>query len=304
MGKGGGIMKTFIVSVSRMAKGKEGYKQNKYRFGWSFYPEQHTIESLIKLAAVEGYSFLAGEFARESPAHYGREDVNTARITENFRQTYIIPLDDDGKESEAVEFWENDLLFKTFGGGYYHSASSTIEQPRIRPIFELDTPITDSGLYQEIRHAFGWYYNQDGAKRIDVLPQIPQVWYGSPHPTNYRILAGVLPIQAIQQLILDPYRQVVTAQREARRREIDQYQRQNRDKGDGGGILLWLARRQPGDNRNLCLLWASSQLKKLGETWATVGNDLIAACRANGYFDAYAHSDREIQRVFGKGKAL
>lgn len=295
-------MKTFIVSVSRMAKGKKGYSRDKYQFGWSFYPEQHTIESLIKLATVEGYSFLAGEFARESPAYYGRaDDVSTARITENFRQTFIIPLDDDGKESDAVEFWENDLLFKTFGGGYYHSASSTQEQPRIRPIFELDSPITDSQLYQEIRHAFGWYYNRDGSKRIDVIPQIPQVWYGSPHPTSYRVLANVLPIQAIQQLILDPYRQVKAAQREAQRREIERYQRQNGD--DGGGILVWLARRQPGDNRNLCLLWASSQLKKLGETWATVGNDIVAACRANGYFDAYAHTDSEIERIFSKGKA-
>jgi hypothetical protein len=154
-------MKTFTVSVSRLATGKEGYIRDKYRFGWSFYPEQHTIESLIKLAAIEGYSFLAGEFARESPAYYGRaDDVSTARITENFRQTFIIPLDDDGKESDAIEFWENDLLFKTFGGGYYHSASSTQEQPRIRPIFELDSPITDSGLYQEIRHAFGQYFPQ------------------------------------------------------------------------------------------------------------------------------------------------
>lgn len=297
-------MKTFTVSVSRMAKGKEGYSRDKYRFGWSFYPEQHTIESLVKLAAVEGYSFLAGEFDRKPPSHYGREeDVSTARISENFRQTSIIPLDDDGKESDAVEFWENDLLFKTFGGGYYHSASSTQEQPRIRPIFELDSPITDSKLYQEIRHAFGWYYNQAGSKRIDVIPQIPQVWYGSPHPTRYRVLANVLPIQAIQQLLLDPYRQVKAAQLEARRREIEQYQRQNKD-SSGGGILVWLARRQPGDNRNLCLLWASSQLKKLGETWATVGNDIVAACRANGYFDAYAHTDSEIERIFSKGKAL
>lgn len=295
-------MKTFTLSVSRMAKGKEGYSQDKYRFGWSFYPEQHTTQSLIKLAAVEGYSFLAGEFARMPPSHYGRSDVSTARITENFRQTSIIPLDDDGKESDAVEFWENDLLFKTFGGGYYHSASSIQEQPRIRPIFELDSPITDSQLYQEIRHAFGWYYNQDGANRIDVLPQIPQVWYGSTHPTSYKIFAGVLPIQAVRQLILDPYRQVKAAQLEARRLEIERYQRQSR--GDGRGILAWLARRQPGDNRNLCLLWASSQLKKLGETWATVGNDIVAACRSNGYFDAYARTDREIERIFSKGKTV
>lgn len=296
-------MKTFTVSVSRMAKGKEGYKRCKYDFGWSFFPERHTLASLIELAAVHGYSFLAGEFAREAPAHYGRTDVSTPRITENFRQTSIIPLDDDGRASNAADFWGNDLLFQTFGGGFYHSASSTPETPRIRPIFELDTPIMDSGLYQEIRHAFGWYYNRGGALRIDVVPQVPQVWYGTPEPREHGILGNELPISALHELILTPYRQVRAAEQAAHRREIEKYQRQNQT-GDSGGILAWLARRQAGDNRNLCLLWASGQLKKLGETWGTVGSDVIAACRCNGYLGAYAQDEREIARIFSKGRAI
>jgi hypothetical protein len=293
-------MTTFTVSVSRMAKGKAGYQTNKYQFGWSFYPEQHTISSLLHLAAVEGYSFLAGEFDRKPPAHYGRSDVTTARITENFRQTVIVPLDDDGRASDPVAFWENDLLFTTYGGGYYHSASSKPDSPRIRPIFKLDQSITEGKLYQEIRRAFGWYYNRDGKKRIDVCPQIPQCWFGSPHPTEYKILGSVFPVAALKELILKPFREVKAAQ--AQRHE--QLLTVNSSGDQVGYILGWLANRQSGDNRNLCLLWASGALKRLGESWQTIGTDIIEACKANGYFQAYAGTDTEIHRIFSRGKPL
>lgn len=291
-------MKNFTISVSRMAKGKAGYKRNKYQFGWSFYPEQHTLESLIRLAAIDGFSFLAGEFDRKPPAHYGRKDVSTPRISENFRQTVIIPLDDDGQAGNAVTFWESDLFFKTYGAGYYHSTSSTPERPRIRPVFELDWPITDGRLYQQARYAFGWYYNRNGQKRIDVLPQIPQVWYGSAHPTAYKILGNVLPLEALHEFLLEPYREVQAA-RQAERQKATQRRQQAGD--DIGRILDWLAGRREGDNRNLCLLWAAGALKKKGESWETIGPAVVKACEDNGYYGAYAHSEREISRIFDKG---
>lgn len=295
-------MKTFLVSVSRMTKGKTGYRRNKYQFGWSFFVEEHTIESLIRLAAVDGFSFLAGEFDRKPPAYYGRTDASTPRITENFRQTHIVPLDDDGKAGNAVDFWESDLLFQTYGAGYYHSSSSTPARPRVRPIFELGRPVTASQLYQEARYAFGWFYNRDGQKRIDVIPQIPQVWYGSAHPTEYRILGNVLPLEMLFELVLDPYRRVKAAEAEAERQRAERYQAPS-DNEDVNRILGWLAGRRSGDNRNLCLLWAAGQLKRLGESWATVGDNIIQACQANGYFDAYAgNNDAEICRIFGRSK--
>lgn len=291
-------MRTFVCSVSRMAKGKAGYKRNKYQFGWSFYPETHTIESLIRLAAIDGFSFLAGEFDRKPPAHYGRTDVNTPRITENFRQTVIIPLDDDGQAGNAVTFWESDLFFKTYGGGFYHSTSSTTERPRIRPIFELDRPITDGQLYQETRRAFIWYYNRNGQKRIDKIVQIPQPWYGAAEPSDYKILGNVLPLEALHEFLLEPYRQVQAA-RQATRQAT---QRRQQAGDDIGRILDWLAGRREGDNRNLCLLWAAGALKAKGESWATIGQNIVQVCQDNGYFDAYAHSEKEIRRIFDRGQ--
>ena len=291
---GGAAMKTFTVSVSRLAKGKDGYKHNKYRFGWSFYPETHTAESLIKLAAVEGYSFLAGEFDRKPPNHYGRTDVTTARITENFRQTHIIPLDDDGEAGNPVDFWQNDLLFKTYGAGYYHSTSSTADSPRIRPIFELDEPITDARLYQTARYAFGWYYNRR-VHRIDVLPQIPQVWYGSLIPTEYRIFGNILPLTALVDVVVVPYLKL------KRVRELRQ-QQQPKPAYTGSNIdelIKWLGRQN--HNRHNRLLALGQRAGEAGVTWADVGGAVVAACRQNGYFDAYAGSDKEIQRVFNYG---
>lgn len=290
-------MRTFTVSVSRMAKGKAGYRRNKRAFGNSFYPEQHTVESLIKLAAVDGYSFLAGEFARRPPAFYGRDDVCTYRITENFRQTYIIPLDDDGDNGNALEFWQNDKLFQTFGAGFYHSSSSTPEKPKLRILFELDKPITDPKAYQEARRAFGWYY-----PRIDVLPQVPQVWYGSETPREYKILANVLPVDVLERVVLNPYREVVKAQavkQQLRARHIDTPSNKQVER-----VINWLAQRQPGDNRNICLLWASGKLKELGESWQTVGEAVIQATRANGYYEQYAGAEREIERIFDKGQPV
>lgn len=291
-------MKTFTVSVSRMARGKAGYLRDKYKFSWSFYPEQHTIESLIELAAVDGYSFLAGEFDRKPPSYYGRKDATTARITENFRQTCLIPLDDDGAAGNAVDFWQSDKLFNLHGAGFYHSSSSTPERPRVRPIFELDRPITGPALYQDIRRAFGWYY-----PRIDPLIQVPQVFYGSDPPTDYRILGNVLPLETLLELVLMPYRKVRAAEIEERRRQAEQY-RATGDSEDIAKILAWLASRQSGDNRNLCLLWVGSQLKKLGESWATVGNQVVEACRANGYYGTFAQDDREIERIFTRSRVL
>lgn len=287
---------TFTVSVSRLAKGKEGYKSDKYRFGWSFHPERHTIESLIKLAAVEGYSFLAGEFDRQPPGYYGRHDVTTPRITENFKQTYIIPLDDDGKAGNPVKFWGNDTLFKTYGGGWYHSTSSTPEAPRIRPIFELDEPITDAKFYQAARYALGWYYNRTGY-RIDVLPQVPQVWYGSLTPTQYEIFGNVLPLEILKRAIVLPYLKAQKA------RELLPRQRSTVGSGNPSvdGLIKWLG--QQNHNRHNRLLGLAQTAAEQGVTWGDVSGAVIAACHRNGYYKTYARSDQEIERVFNAGWA-
>lgn len=287
-------MKQFTVSVSRLARGKDGYKRDKYKFGWSFYPERHTIESLITLAAVEGYSFLAGEFDRKPPGDYGRTNVTTPRITENFRQTCIIPLDDDGEAGNAVTFWENDPLFKRFGGGYYHSTSSTPARPRVRPIFELDAPIKDAGVYQTARYAFGWRYNRS-KPRIDVLPQVPQVWYGSATPTQYKIFGNVLPVDVLQRLVIMPY---LTAR--AARRLIDrQRPRRTPTPHSIAGLIDWLA--QQDHNRHNRLLAIGYKAKEAGLQWDDVSGAVIAACRENGYYQTYAKNDHAIERVFNDG---
>ncbi len=287
-------MKPFVVSVSRLARGKAGYQRNKYKFGWSFYPEQHTIASLIHLAAVEGYSFLAGHFDRKPPEFYGRADVSTPRISENFIETKIIPLDDDGKAGNPLDFWPNDSLFGMFGAGYYHSSSSTPAAPRIRPIFELDQPITGRESYQLARYALGWYYNRD-VNRIDVLPQIPQVWYGSATPTEYKILGNVLPLEVLNAVVIDPYCRVKAAQDDARhaRRELA------RTYTTLDGLIRWLARQD--HNRHNRLLALGYRAAEAGVNWPDVAPGVIDACRQNGYFDEYAHSEREIERVFLDG---
>lgn len=283
-------MKHFTVSVSRMARGKSGYQGNKYKFGNSFYPETHTIASLISLAAIEGYTFLAGEFARELPTAYGRTDVSTMRITENFRQTCIIPLDDDGKSSDAVQFWENDELFQQYGGGYYHSDSSTPATPRIRPIFELDQAITDHELYQTARRALAWYYNRTGP-RVDPIPQIPQPFYGCSLPAKYEIIGAVLPLIVLRDNILLPY-QVQQKRQATRRGEKQSY--------TGGanhiGLVKWLAAKPVG--RHNALVAIALTLKDEGFSWSEVGGDVIAATKTNGYYQDYAKTDAEIERVF------
>ncbi len=287
-------MKQFTISVSRMARGKAGYQQNKYNFGWSFYPETHTIESLITLAAVEGYSFLAGEFDRKPPADYDRTGVTTPRITENFRQTCVIPLDDDGKAGNAVAFWENDPLFNLYGGGYYHSTNSTPDHPRIRPIFELDAPITDPKFYQTARYALGWHYNRL-TPRIDVLPQVPQVWYGSALPTRHKIFGSVLPLEVLERLVITPYLKV-----QAARRLIDQQQtRRDPTPHSIAGLIDWLARQK--HNRHNSLVSLGYKAKDAGVQWDDVSGAVIAACRENGYLEAYAKNDHAIERVFLDG---
>lgn len=285
-------MKIFTISVSRLAKGKEGYKRDKYRFGWSFHPERHTIESLIKLAAVEGYSFLAGQFDRQPPGYYGRHDVTTPRITENFRQTYIIPLDDDGKAGNPVKFWGDDTFFKTYGGGWYHSSSSTPEAPRIRPIFELDQPITDAKLYQAARHALGWHYNRQ-SYRIDVLPQVPQVWYGSLTPTKYEIFGNVLPLEVLKQAVILPYL------RAKKDKERLAQQQPRRKCSNVDGLIRWLG--QQTHNRHNRLLGLGQTAAEAGVKWGDVAGAVIAACHQNGYFETYARSEREIERIFNAG---
>lgn len=280
-----------------MARGKDGYRRNKYKFGWSFFPERHTIESLTILAAVEGYSFLAGLFNRNHPKVYGRTDVNTARITENFVETHIIPLDDDGEEDDALIYWHNNKFFRTYGGSLYHSCNSTPERPRLRLIFELDLPIRSAKYYQLARRALGWYY-----PRIDTLPQVPQVWYGSEYPTGYEVFGKILPREVLIRKIITPYL-VYTEQETLAKREMQaRYLNQEKTDGDIIRIIHWLSKRTHGDNRNLSLLWASSELKRLGCTWESVGQSIISACVVNGYYQKYAGDEREIERIFRKAK--
>lgn len=282
-------MRKWTIAVSRQAKGKAGTSR---KFNDSFKSETHTLSSLINLAAVQGYSFLAGEYSRgyRRPTNKSPFYKTTYRITENFRGTYIIPLDDDRGVAGVENWWLSDPLFSACGGGLYHSNSSRHGAEKVRPIFELDRPIMQSANYKLARLSLAHYYNKK-ERVIDPLPQIPQVWYGVDSPTSHVILSNILPLAHLQEFIIKPYQNHLKKQATQK----PNYTPTGEDK-DVSLAIKAFSRQQ--NSRHNYLLWLGGFCGQAGLSWGDVSGDVLQASKANGHYDKYAKNDKEVERVF------
>ncbi len=79
---------------------------------------------------------------------------NGRKKSENFTCSQMVALDYDDAGIEGLETIMKDPLVKDYHGIWYHTPSSTPEEPHFRLIFELEQPIYDGGVYKDTVMAF------------------------------------------------------------------------------------------------------------------------------------------------------
>jgi hypothetical protein len=100
-----------------------------------FDPTTHSPEEVAKHKCAKG--------------HRGQH-----RIQENFFEAQHFGLDyDKAKDLEKIF---SDPFIRDNYSIWYHTASSTPENPRFRILFELESPVTDADLYREMVLALLW----------------------------------------------------------------------------------------------------------------------------------------------------
>lgn len=119
------------------------------------------------------------------------------RLQENFTAAQHIALDFDKASREQMEEILADEVVKNYYGIFYHTPSSTPEQPKFRIIFQLQQPVEVAGAYRKLVEAFIWRFSAtaDGSCKDPC-----RLFYGS-QGSNPVVTGRVIPNQEVGQIL-------------------------------------------------------------------------------------------------------
>lgn len=144
--------------------------------GCNFDPTTHSQEDIEKHKCPKG--------------HIGQH-----RLNENFLAAQHLGLDFD--KAQDLEKIFADPFISDYYGIWYHTASSTPENPRFRIIFELETPVTDANLYREMVLALLW---KVGGKADQYCKDPCRIFYGNKN-SDPAFTNNVLPDSALNDMV-------------------------------------------------------------------------------------------------------
>ncbi len=312
----------FLICTER---GDLGFKQATGK-GRQYAIERHNFETWQQLVR-EGATTVPpycprwpGEWLPDS------RKVKIPRIRENFMQAQFLEQDDDRQTPDVVDFWLNDPFFSQYGAAFIESSSSTPDKQKGHPFVIFDQPVTDRELYEEMLRAWVWKYNGIEPGCADkAITSSNELSYHKPGSVIHA-LGNVCPLDVYFETFVKPYRAHVAKVEEDREKKRKKELAKARKLIDANltstdatdvtrytvaqwdGLVRWFAGLPNGRHGALLSLgvhWGSLQ----ASPWAaaaiqTIGHPLtavIAAARSNGYYDQYAHSDTEIERIFNDG---
>ena len=181
------------------------------KYNGSFIAEDHTPISFLSRIA-QGYSFTAvlggcqgpccgswctDQVHKKLPGHCGRP--SGYRSNRHFESAQCIALDfDTGDERSGLEYLMEQPLIAKYGAFLYTTLSHTLDHPKCRAVFIIDTPITNSDQYRRAKRA--------------VMAQLPwgdasvhdpaRMFYGShPYQGQNHFLGNLLHLSTVDQLI-------------------------------------------------------------------------------------------------------
>jgi hypothetical protein len=311
---------TFKIDVSRTYRNKEGYKAGAYRLNTSFETEIHTPETFLNNVIRRGWPYTMVHHKR-SPEETGAaaRGVSTPKHYENWLGRQELTGDDDSGAPGVIDFWLRDDWFKQYGFAFVESVNSKPGQAeKGHPTIIFDRPVIDLALYKECMKALAFKYY-----RLDPLSNADRTWFNAEGARVHK-LGNICPWVVFERDILQPYRDHQAEQlgkrRAERKRQQAAYKEAQRtgrtDDGDDAiddyikatleDTFNWLATRPRG--RHAALYAAGVRVGRLrAAEWApwvpfaNIENEAIRATHANGYFNAYAHSDKEVLRTFNAG---
>jgi len=259
-----------------------------YRFTRSFWPETHTLDSLVA-EIQEGHSFAP--VVRDGH-----------RKQENFVSAQHLGLDSDtGDYRSSLESLRGDSFIANHAALLYETHSSTLEHPKSRILFLLEQHYTDGLAYRIAQQALAWRY---GFTDQSVAEQ-SRFFYGA---RNCRVirLGNLLRAAVLEREVVQPYLEHIADQIDERKQDrpaiaawqvlgasaAERYVNAAIQQESG-----WVASRTEGTGeRHLGLLISAMKLASLslsdwlpGDVRASIDpyGVLISAAQANGYVGKY-----------------
>jgi hypothetical protein len=154
----------------------------------SFMKETHTIESLAKAIAVDGYAISA----------VMKDDH---RQRDNFVSAQHLGLDHDlGTWESSIEGLLADRFIAHHAAIIHETASSSPDNPRSRAIFILDQPITDSKQYRLAAEALIWKFRTADEHCKDEA----RLFFGRKN-ARHVVLGNVLYRDVLQEQVIESY---------------------------------------------------------------------------------------------------
>lgn len=171
---------TFKVAVNRKVIDKD---PNWESLATDFVNMELTQEELAA-EVLEGHAFTTH--------HKGR------RQQENFVAAGYVALDFDKASQEEMMQIMSDPVVKNNYGIFYHTPSSTKEQPKFRVVFQLEKSITDRELYRKTVLAFIWRFSATADK---TCKDPCRLFYGS-RGKKQKVTGNIIPQGEVDKVVL------------------------------------------------------------------------------------------------------
>jgi hypothetical protein len=183
----------FQVAINPLWPGQKLKSKDEGETLWSRHTgawrtETHTLESFCQRITGDGFSFCA---VLKRPW----------RIGANFQSLQVLATDHDGAPLETLL---EDPLIEDHAAFIYETPSSTLENPKSRAAYVLDTPITDAGMARLAYRALIWHFSNGApdAEADRACKDPTRFFYGRPQ-APHQFLGNILYRDVLQEIIED-----------------------------------------------------------------------------------------------------
>lgn len=175
------------LNISEAFHNKQNLTNNKADFGFSFYPVELELPKVVKHIRT-GKAFTVGHFS------------DNHRIETHFVSSQLLALDLDQcpMDIDQLEDWSE--FIQDYAFMMYPTPSSTIEYPKTRILFILDTPVEQSKRWRVLQFALMEHFAE--VKPDEACKDPSRLFYGCETSQYYVNYEARLPIDLMANLAI------------------------------------------------------------------------------------------------------
>lgn len=175
------------LNLSEAFHNKENLTGQKKAFGFSFYPLTRSLPEVVKHIRT-GKAFTVGHFK------------DNRRIETHFVSSQLLALDLDKcpMDMDQLEDWSD--FIQDYAFMMYPTPSSTIEQPKTRILFILDSIVEQSSRWRVLQLALMEYFAE--VKPDEACKDPSRLFYGCATKDYYVNYHALLPVELVGNLAM------------------------------------------------------------------------------------------------------